>query len=243
MVQKSLKPVRWVSPSYEALVALPRDVQHAVGLALMMAQSGGKHPSAKPLKGFKGAGVLEIIEDHNGDTPGGVHGPIRRRHLRVARVPEEVEEAHRDPKARNRPDQEPTEDGRAGLPRARGGRMSTEMKVTPADGNIFETLGFPDAEELKAKAELVIQIIQIMEERGLKQVEAAEIMGIDQPKVSQLVHGRLDGFSMERLYRFLNALGMDVEIVVKPVPKSRGSARLSVTRAGARSRGRRTAKV
>jgi phage-related protein len=55
MVQKSLKPVRWVSPSYEALVALPRDVQHAVGLALMMAQSGGKHPSAKPLKGFKGA--------------------------------------------------------------------------------------------------------------------------------------------------------------------------------------------
>lgn len=121
--------------------------------------------------------------------------------------------------------------------------MSTEMKVTPADGNIFETLGFPDAEELKAKAELVIQIIQIMEERGLKQVEAAEIMGIDQPKVSQLVHGRLDGFSMERLYRFLNALGMDVEIVVKPVPRSRETARLKVTRVGARSRDRRSAKV
>jgi len=125
----------------------------------------------------------------------------------------------------------------------RGSRMSTEMKVTPADGNIFETLGFLDAEELKAKAELVIQIIQIMEERGLKQVEAAEIMGIDQPKVSQLVHGRLDGFSMERLYRFLNALGMDVEIVVKPVPRSRETARLKVTRAGARSRDRRSAKV
>jgi predicted XRE-type DNA-binding protein len=42
-------------------------------------------------------------------------------------------------------------------------------------------------------------------------VEAAEIMGVDQPKVSQLMHGKLDGFSMERLYRFLNALGMDVE--------------------------------
>ncbi|MCG6955238.1 MAG: helix-turn-helix domain-containing protein [Gemmatimonadetes bacterium] len=120
--------------------------------------------------------------------------------------------------------------------------MSTGMEVTPADGNIFETLGFPDVEELKAKAELVIQIIQIMEERGLKQ-ERAEIMGIDQPKVSQLVHGSLNGFSMERLYRFLNALGMDVEIVVKPVPKSRESARLSVTRAGARSRGPRPAKV
>ncbi|MDP2958981.1 MAG: helix-turn-helix transcriptional regulator, partial [Longimicrobiales bacterium] len=103
--------------------------------------------------------------------------------------------------------------------------------------------GFPDAEELKAKAELVIQIIQIIEERGLKQVEAAEIMGIDQPKVSQLVRGKLDGFSMERLYRFLNALGMDVEIVVKPVPKTREAARLSVTRTGGRSRVRRAAKV
>lgn len=108
--------------------------------------------------------------------------------------------------------------------------MSTEMKVTPADGNIFETLGFPDAEELKAKADLVIRIIQIIEQRGLKQVEAAEIMGIDQPKVSQLVNGKLDGFSMERIYRFLNALGMDVEIVVKPKPRSRKGATLTVTR-------------
>jgi phage-related protein len=64
----TLKPVRWVPPSYEELVALPRDVQHAIGLALMMAQGGGKHPATKPLKGFKGAGVLEIIEDHDGDT-------------------------------------------------------------------------------------------------------------------------------------------------------------------------------
>ena len=118
--------------------------------------------------------------------------------------------------------------------------MSAEMRVTPADGNIFETLGFPDAEELKAKAELVIQII---EARGLKQAEAAEIMGIDQPKVSQLVRGKLDGFSMERLYRFLNALGRDVEIVVTPKPKSRKEATLKVTRRVGRSRVRRPAKV
>jgi predicted XRE-type DNA-binding protein len=119
--------------------------------------------------------------------------------------------------------------------------MSAEMKVTPADGNIFETLGFPDAEELKAKADLVIQIIQIIEERGLKQMEAAEIMGVDQPKVSALVNGKLDGFSMERLYRFLNALGMDIEIVVTPKPKSREDAMLSVTRKASRRRARQTA--
>ena len=117
------------------------------------------------------------------------------------------------------------------------------MKVTPPDGNIFADLGFADGEKLKAKAELVIQIIQIIEERGLKQVEAAEIMGVDQPKVSQLVRGKLDGFSMERLYRFLNALGMDIEIVVKPTPKSRKAARLSVTPTAGRSRVRQVAKV
>jgi phage-related protein len=63
-----LQPVRWVPPSYDELVAFPRDVQHAIGVALMMAQGGGKHPSAKPLKGFRGAGVLEVVENHDGDT-------------------------------------------------------------------------------------------------------------------------------------------------------------------------------
>jgi predicted XRE-type DNA-binding protein len=116
--------------------------------------------------------------------------------------------------------------------------MSERMRVTPSSGNIFADLGFPDAEELKAKADLVIQIIQIIEERGLKQAEAAEIMGIDQPKVSALVRGKLEGFSMERLYRFLNALGMDVEIVVKPTTSSRKQATLRVRRTGGRSRAR-----
>ena len=63
-----LKPVRWVPSSYDELVAFPRDVQHAIGVALMMAQGGGKHPAAKLLKGLRGAGVLEIVEYHDGDT-------------------------------------------------------------------------------------------------------------------------------------------------------------------------------
>ncbi|MEX2470915.1 MAG: type II toxin-antitoxin system RelE/ParE family toxin [Gemmatimonadota bacterium] len=64
----NLKPVCWVAPSYNELMAFPRDVQHAIGVALMMAQAGDKAPSAKPLKGFKGAGVLEVVDDHDGDT-------------------------------------------------------------------------------------------------------------------------------------------------------------------------------
>jgi predicted XRE-type DNA-binding protein len=59
-------------------------------------------------------------------------------------------------------------------------------------------------------------------------MEAAELLGVDQPKVSALLNGRLAGFSTERLFRFLNALGRDVEIVVKPKPRSRPRARINV---------------
>jgi predicted XRE-type DNA-binding protein len=83
-------------------------------------------------------------------------------------------------------------------------------------GNVFEDLGLQNAPELQAKADLAWEIGRTLEERGLTQSKAAELLGIDQPKVSALVRGRLTGFSMERLYRFLNALGSDVEIVVRP---------------------------
>ncbi|MGF1522437.1 MAG: type II toxin-antitoxin system RelE/ParE family toxin [Leptolyngbyaceae cyanobacterium] len=64
----SLKPVEWVGKSLEDLKAFPEDVRQAIGYALYLAQSGEKHPSAKPLKGFKGAGMLEVVEDFDGDT-------------------------------------------------------------------------------------------------------------------------------------------------------------------------------
>ncbi len=121
--------------------------------------------------------------------------------------------------------------------------MSDETKVTQSSGNVFADLGLPQAEEELAKVDLAFEISRIIEERGLTQVEAAEIMGVDQPKVSALVRYRLNGFSMERLYRFLNALGRDVEIVVSPKPKSRDQATLRVTRRSERSRVRRATKV
>jgi phage-related protein len=62
------KPVIWIRDSRRSLQAFPEDVQDEVGFALYQAQLGHKHPSAKPLKGYKGAGVLEIVEDFDGDT-------------------------------------------------------------------------------------------------------------------------------------------------------------------------------
>lgn len=63
-----MKPVHWIGSSLNDLRALPNAVQDDIGYALYIAQSGAKHQNAKPLKGFKGAGVLEVVEDHNGDT-------------------------------------------------------------------------------------------------------------------------------------------------------------------------------
>ncbi len=97
-----------------------------------------------------------------------------------------------------------------------------------SSGNVFADLGLPNAEDRLAKAELARKVSEIIVARRLTQVEAAELLGIDQPKISALVRGRLQGFSLERLMRFLNVLGRDVEIVVKPKARGRRHAVLSV---------------
>jgi phage-related protein len=67
------KPLIWVGPSLKDVRAFPSQVRRMVGYALQVAQYGGKHPDAKPLKGFKGAGVLEVVQDHDGDTSRAVY--------------------------------------------------------------------------------------------------------------------------------------------------------------------------
>jgi len=89
-------------------------------------------------------------------------------------------------------------------------------RVTPSSGNVFKDIGLPDADILMAKADLVIRISQIIKRRRLTQGKAAEILGVNQSKVSALLRGHLAYFSMDRLFRFLNALGNDIEITIKP---------------------------
>lgn len=62
------KPLVWIGSSKKDLKTFPEEVQDLLGYALYVAQMGGKHPDAKPLKGFGGAGVLEIVDDYQGDT-------------------------------------------------------------------------------------------------------------------------------------------------------------------------------
>jgi predicted XRE-type DNA-binding protein len=94
------------------------------------------------------------------------------------------------------------------------------VPIEQSSGNVFADLGLKNPEELLAKAELVQRIVDIIAERKLTQVRAAKLLGIDQPKVSALLRGKLDGFSTDRLFRFLNALGRDVEIVIRPAKHS-----------------------
>lgn len=105
--------------------------------------------------------------------------------------------------------------------------MSEKTRVTESSGNVFEDLGMPNAEEMLAKADIAAKICSIIEDLGLTQTATAAILGIDQPKVSKLMRGHLDGFSSDRLFRFLNDLGQDVRIIITPKKKR-------VARAGTR---------
>lgn len=94
-------------------------------------------------------------------------------------------------------------------------KISEKLEFTKSSGNVFADIGLSDPDKYLAKAELASQINSIIEKRGLKQVEAANVLGIDQPKISALSCGRLDDFSIERLIGFLNKLDRAVEIIVK----------------------------
>lgn len=86
--------------------------------------------------------------------------------------------------------------------------------------NIFADLGLPNPEEELAKAKLATEIYYVIKQKKLTQVKAANLLGVDQAKVSALMTGKLSGFSIERLFKFLNDLGQDVAIKVKPSPRA-----------------------
>jgi predicted XRE-type DNA-binding protein len=106
-----------------------------------------------------------------------------------------------------------------------------EPVVRRSSGNVFADLGLRDAGERQTKVRLAVAINGILEQAGLRQAAAARRLGISQPKVSALANYRLEGFSVERLMTFLNALDRDVEIVIRPKPRSRKAATTHVSAA------------
>jgi predicted XRE-type DNA-binding protein len=104
-------------------------------------------------------------------------------------------------------------------------------RVTRSSGNVFADLRLPQPEERLAKAFLARELGRLIRARGLTQRATATILGIDQPKVSNVLHGRLAGFSTQRLLGFLTSLGQDIDIVVRPAPRSRRRGHLRVVAA------------
>ena len=99
----------------------------------------------------------------------------------------------------------------------------SKLKVTPSSGNVFRDLGFSEeeAEHLVIRADLLIQIQKVVTARRLKQAPLAKLLQVSQPRVSDLMRGRLHLFSIEMLIDMLGRLGVQVRFVVKPTPGAR----------------------
>ena len=106
--------------------------------------------------------------------------------------------------------------------------MNKKKDYTVSSGNIFADLGFSDAEERMAKVNLALQINTLIKRKKLTQKQAAELLDIDQPKISALSTGKLAGFSLERLFRFLTILGQDIIINITPKARSKKIAHVIV---------------
>jgi len=107
--------------------------------------------------------------------------------------------------------------------------MEKENKKRTEPNSVYADLCYKNPSEMETKANLVIEISEVIKKRKLTQVQASELLNLSQPKVSELLGGQFRGYSVERLMHFLTILGKDVDIVVRDRPLFR-SARIAVRR-------------
>jgi predicted XRE-type DNA-binding protein len=107
-------------------------------------------------------------------------------------------------------------------------QMKKKIEYEVSSGNVFADIGLPNAEEHLIKAQLVFRIDGLLKARGLTQADAAKLLGVKQPDISKMLRGDFNQFSVERLMRFLVALGQDVNIVVTPHRGRKDAAQLRV---------------
>lgn len=110
-----------------------------------------------------------------------------------------------------------------------------DARAEMGSGSVYADLGFKNHEEMETKSNLVMEISRAIKKKKLTQTQAAKLFGISQPKLSELLSGRFRGYSVERLIHFLNEIGQDVDIVVKPKPRNR-RAHVSVYHSAGESR-------
>ncbi|KNX79649.1 MULTISPECIES: helix-turn-helix domain-containing protein [Pseudomonas] len=101
-------------------------------------------------------------------------------------------------------------------------------EIEQGSGNVYADLNYPDADEMLVKARLASKICSIIKARHLTQMQAAQILGLPQPKVSEMIRGKFRGISESKMIDCLARLGRDVQIVVKAAPRSRPQGRVEV---------------
>jgi len=102
------------------------------------------------------------------------------------------------------------------------------IEIEESTGNVYEDLGHVDANEMRVKAQLAAKIGEIIKARHLTQVQASEILGLSQPKLSEMLRGKFRGISEAKMMECLSRLGRDVQIIVKSAPRSRREGRIEV---------------
>jgi predicted XRE-type DNA-binding protein len=184
-----------------------------MGYALFLAQMGERHPTrVKTLGAFGGATVIEVKESHDGNAYRAVYTVRYADAIYVLHAfQKKVQEGPRDAEGGNGFDRETSE-------RLDQGKGRTTMTKRPAardqTRNVWLQLGFPDAEEHYLKAELVLRLDKAIKSLGLTQRVAARRIGATQPELSKILGGKFTEVSLERLMRFLTALGYHIEIKI-----------------------------
>lgn len=110
----------------------------------------------------------------------------------------------------------------------RKSKAAEPVAIYEGSRNVYADLGYPDADEMLIKAKLATKISEIVQNKGLPQIETARILGLTQPKVSALLRGQFRGISERKLIECLTKLGHDVEIVVREASHRRSGGKITV---------------
>lgn len=192
---------------------MPDDVRDIFGYALHLAQLGCKHSHAKAISGFGDAGILEVVEDHQGETYRAVYTV---RHATAVYVLHCFQKKSKHGVATPKKDMN--------LIAARLKTVATfvkdsqKMNTSPIDhialekgsGNPYADIGLPDAEEMLLKSEVVQEIERVIQSRHLTHRRAAELLGMPQAKLSDLLLGKFRTTSRDHLIECLNRLQLSV---------------------------------
>ena len=235
------KPLKWVGGSKKSLDGVPEEVQDVFGSALLDVQYGDTPEGAKPFGEGLPREIWKIVEDYDGNAYRAVYTAafpevvyVLDVFMKKSKSGIETPQANKTRvlqrfKAARQHYDDNYRKGRGQVMETKAKHARLEkIEIESSSGNVFEDLGFPDAAERLAKAELARVARKIIKERNWTQAHAAEVLGIATSDMSDLIRGKLARFSQERLARFLNSLDMDITIQVSPRVEGHGRAGITV---------------